>query len=46
MREGPYWLRDCEVDARKWAYAAATGDKYRKLLTVERQPIGAAVRLP
>lgn len=46
MHDGPYWLRDCEIDARGWAYKAATGPKFKKLVEVKRQPIGAGMRLP
>lgn len=46
MYDGPYWLRDMEIDARGWAYKAAHQDRYRKLVAVERQPIGAGMRLP
>ena len=46
MHDGPYWLRDCEVDARGWAYKAAHTEKYKKLVRVERQQIGTGMRLP
>lgn len=46
MRDGGYWCCDSEKDARKWGYTMAMSDRFRKLVTVTRQELGQAVKLP
>jgi SPX domain protein involved in polyphosphate accumulation len=47
MRQGPYWVRDMEIDARKWAYEQSVEKKrFGGLVKITRQPTGQGMRLP